>query len=150
MAALWPLLDLIFKCYQLTKSKHSRETEKFQTSGDNTLGLQTPLSRGGVRSQEDLAGNKNRAFVYKKAQFPLTSCFAQFGSLALSEAPKEQPLPRVSGGGNYGKSDSPATPFSKKGWMSPPRLDLSATASFSSCPQQTGGERREGHPLNFK
>lgn len=56
---------------------------------------------------------------------------------------------RLSAGGLWCPGDSwrsggghclPAISFSKKGRMSSPNLDLSATASFSSCPQQTEGE----------
>lgn len=43
----------------------------------------------------------------------------------------------------------PVILFSKNGWMSSPKLDLAATASFSSCPQLTEGKRGETL-LNFK
>lgn len=57
---------------------------------------------------------------------------------------------RVGGGGSRGKRGLPAISFSKNGWMSCPYLEFPATASFSSCPQQTGGENAGKTPLNFQ
>lgn len=61
------------------------------------------------------------------------------------------PLPPPSPGSGFPQSPRgartqglPVISFSKKGWMASPCLDLSATASFSSCPQHTGG--RGGRP----
>lgn len=56
----------------------------------------------------------------------------------------------VGGGGSRGKHGLPAISFSKNGWMSCPYLEFPATASFSSCPQQTGGENAGKTPLNFQ
>lgn len=52
--------------------------------------------------------------------------------------------------GSHGEGGLPAMSFSKNGWMTSPNLDLSATASFRSCPQLTGGRGTERRPLHFK
>lgn len=58
-------------------------------------------------------------------------------------------LQSLEGSGSHGQHGLPAISFSKKGWIISPYLDLSATASLSSCPQQTRGERNRKKPVKF-
>lgn len=138
MGSSGPLLAPSFKGQQAflrnrAASHHQGDALRSQTS---------PPSPPSLGSQDDQLGNKTRAFASQKAWLPFLGRLSQLEPPGIQQAShRTVSLQSLEGSGSHGQHGLPAISFSKKGWIISPYLDLSATASLSSCPQQTRGER---------
>lgn len=120
------------------------------TAHDNTAQPQVPSLGTDSEAKRLDQGTKTEPLLTRKPNFHSPVVFCSLSPKVLSELSREQTLSQsLEGCGSCGKCGLPAMSFSKKGWITSPNFDLSATASFSSCPQQTGGERNRKAPGKF-